>query len=376
MKINFGEIKIGHIARNRINKALDDNWISEGENTREFEKMFSERFGYKHSIAVSSGTSACMCACMCLYDIVDAKQGDEIIVPATTFVATINAVRGAGFTPVFVDIEEDTLNINPELIVDAITDKTVAIMPVHLMGKPCDMDKIMDIANNHNLIVIEDCCEAHGATYKDIIIGNFGIIGCFSFYVAHPIVCGEGGMVVTNDNKVADIIRSVKSHGRPTGSLTFDFQRYGLNFKTNNLCSAIGVESMFNFEQDYKTSKHNLSRLMRLTKDLSSYCYMNFEQDYESLCPHAFFIVIKKPDLFKRDKLIEFLNSEGIDTKTLFGSLPTQHPAFKYLGYNIGDFPIAEYVGSHGFHIGVHQYLSDDDVVYISDVLHKFFKGR
>ena len=197
MTIKFGEIKIGDIARDRINRALDKNWLSEGQNTKEFEQLFADHFGYKHAVAMSSGTGACISAMMCLYDM-GASRDDEIIIPATTFVATANAVLSAGFIPRFVDIELDTLNINPNLIESCINEKTAGIMPVHLMGHACDMDKIMGLAEQYKLPVIEDCCEAHGARYKGKYVGSFGILGCFSFYVAHPVVCGEGGMVVTN----------------------------------------------------------------------------------------------------------------------------------------------------------------------------------
>jgi len=166
MRINFGDLFIGEVAKNRLKKAIDKNWVTQGENVEEFEELFARQFGYKHAIATSSGTDACIAALASLYDF-GARRGDEVVVPATTFVATANAVLAAGFTPKFVDIELETLNINPNMIEGNVTDKTVAIMPVHLMGKPSDMDSILKIAKKHNLKVIEDCCEAHGAKYKD-----------------------------------------------------------------------------------------------------------------------------------------------------------------------------------------------------------------
>jgi dTDP-4-amino-4,6-dideoxygalactose transaminase len=162
MRINFGDLIIGDIAKDRIKKALDKNWVTEGKNVKEFQDKFAKQFGYKHAIATSSGTDACLASLASLYEF-GAKRGDEIIVPATTFVATANAVLAAGFVPKFVDIEIDTLNINPNLIEENITDKTAALMPVHLMGKPAEMDTILKIAKKHNLNVIEDSCEAHGA---------------------------------------------------------------------------------------------------------------------------------------------------------------------------------------------------------------------
>jgi len=178
MRIAFGELKIGDTAKKYIQMALDKNWVSEGANVKEFEQKFANKFGYKHAIAVSSGTDANICSCTSLYDF-GAKRGDEIIVPALSFVATANSILAAGFIPKFIDIKVETLNIDPSKIEEAITDKTKAIMVVHTMGKPCEMDSILEIAKAYNLKIIEDACEAHGATYKERIVGTIGEYGDF-----------------------------------------------------------------------------------------------------------------------------------------------------------------------------------------------------
>jgi len=374
MRIKFGDLIIGDIAKDRIKRALDKNWVTEGKNVKEFEEKFAKQFGYKHAIATSSGTDACIAALGALYEF-GAKRGDEVIVPATTFVATANAVLAAGFVPKFIDIELDTLNINSNKIEDEITDKTVAIMPVHLMGKPCDMDKILKISKQHDLKVIEDCCEAHGAKYKGKYIGTIGDAGVFSFYVAHVVICGEGGMVVTNDDEIADIIKSVKTHGRPTGSIYFDFQRFGLNLRMNDLTAAIGIEGIINFEKTFKKRKENMYKLLEMTEDLKDYAYFSKEEDYEVICPHAFPMVLKDSK-YDYEKFYNYLDSKSIQCKTLFSSLPTQHRAFEFMNYKHGDFPVAEYIGDNGLHFGIHQYLTDDDLLYIHDVLDNYFKKR
>jgi len=267
MRINFGELVIGDIAKRYFQRAFDKNWASEGENVKEFEEKFAKKFGYKHTVATSSGTGADMCCCSSLYDF-GAKRGDEVIIPALCFVAPANSILAAGLVPKFVDIALDTLNIDPSKIEDCITEKTKAIMAVHTMGKPCEMDSILKIAKDHDLKVIEDACEAHGATYKDRIIGTIGDMGTFSFYTAHQIVCGEGGMVVTDDDEVAGVIRSVKSHGRPPGSLYFDFQRIGFNAKMNDLEAALGLEGIESFDKFFNIRKNNLYTLLELTKEL------------------------------------------------------------------------------------------------------------
>ena len=371
MRINFGELVIGDIAKRYLQRVLDRNWASEGDNVKEFEEEFAAHFGYKHAIAMSSGTDANICSCAALYDF-GAKRGDEIITGALSFVATANSILAAGFIPKFVDIELETLNIDPSKIEAAITDKTKAIMAVHTMGKPCEMDSIMEIAKDHDLKVIEDACEAHGATYKDKVVGTIGDMGTFSFYAAHLIVCGEGGMVVTNNDKIAEVVRSVKSHGRPPDTIYFDFQRIGYNSKMNDMEAALGLEGIAHFDGTFNKRKNNSYKLLELTEEVSEYFYFIKEENYEKVSPHAFPLVLKD-EKYDRDELYNYLESKGIQCKTLFGSLPTQHNAFKFLGYKYGQFPAAEYVGENGLHFGIHQYINDDDLGYISDSLKDYF---
>jgi len=374
MRINFGELVIGDTAKRYLHRVVDKNWASEGDNVKEFEEKFAAKFGYKHAIATSSGTDADIVSCAVLYDF-GAKRGDEIVVPALCFVACVNSILAAGFTPKFVDIELETLNIDPSKIEAAITDRTKAIMVVHTMGKPCEMDTILEVAKKYDLRVIEDACEAHGATYKGKVVGTIGDMGTFSFYTAHQIVCGEGGMVVTNDDEIAGVVRSIKSHGRPPGSIYFDFQRIGYNSKMNDLEAALGLEGIEQFEENFNKRKNNLYKLLELTGELSDYFYFIKEENYEKVSPHAFPLVLKD-EKYDRDRLYNYLESKDIQCKTLFGSLPTQHKAFKFLGYNKGQFPVAEYVGESGLHFGMHQYISDDDLVYISDSLREYFKNH
>ena len=373
MRINFGDLVIGDIAKKNFQKIFDKNWASEGELVKEFEEKFANKFGYKYAIATSSGTDAVMCTCVSLYDF-GAERGDEIIAPALSFVATSNAILAAGFIPKFVDIELESLNLDPSKIEESISEKTKAIMVVHTMGKPCKMDEIKEIADKYELKVIEDACEAHGAKYKGENVGTIGDIGAFSFYTAHLVVSVEGGMVVTNDDKIADVVRSVKSHGRPPGSTYFDFQRIGFNSKTTELTSAIGLEGLEQFDENFNKRKQNLYKLLELTKDMSDQFYFINEDKHEVLSPHAYPIVIKP--IYERkiniDDLYRYLESKEIQCKTLFGSLPTQHNVFRFLRYKLGDFPVAEYVGNNGLHFGIHQYLKKDDLVYISDTLRKF----
>jgi len=372
MRIPFGNPKIGPIAREHLEKAIALNWASEGENVKKFERLFAEKFGYKHAIAVSSGTDADIVANTVLYDL-GAKRGDEIITPALAFVATANSILAAGFTPKFVDIRVDTLNLDPAKIEAAITPRTRAIQVVHTMGKPCDMDSILAIAKARKLTVIEDACEAHGATYKGRYVGTLGDMGAFSFFAAHLVYSGEGGMVVTNSDRLAEICRSVKSHGRPAGSNFFDFQRMGYNSKMNDLEAALGIEGTINFDDTFNRRKTHLKKLLGLVKDLEDRAHFLVEEEHEKISPHAFSLVLKN-EKHNRDKLYGYLESKEIQCKTLFGCLPTQQKAFTWMGHKQGEFPAAEFVGRNGLHFGVHQSLTSEDIDYVSQQLHAYFE--
>ena len=371
MRITFRDIKISDLMRKHINDALDKNWVSMGDKVKAFENEWGRLFDYRYNVAVSSGTDACLAACATLYDAVGAKRGDEIIVPALSFIATSNAVLAAGFTPVFVDIERETLNINPNKIEEKITSRTKAIMVVHTMGKPCEMDKIMHIANKHNLIVIEEACEAHGAKYKGKLIGHWGDMAAFSFYAAHLVCCGEGGMVSTNNERLANLLKTIRTHGRD--GLYFDHVRFGLNLRMNDMEASIGLGDIPNFAHTFKKRKDNIYFLLDKFKDLEKFAYFNLEEENDITAPHAFSITLKDPK-YDYKEMYKFFEDNSIMCKRNFGSIPTQHRAFAFMGYKLGDFPEAEYVGDNGLHFGIHRYLSQEDLEYISDVVHKYFE--
>jgi dTDP-4-amino-4,6-dideoxygalactose transaminase len=379
MRISFGNLEVSKESKKHLEDVVRTNFISGGPKVKQLENDWGKLFGYPYNIAMSSGTAADMAACMTLYDLINEKEsgqvkpGDEIIAPALAFAAVGNSIRAAGFNPVFVDVERETMNLNPERIEEKITSKTRAIMAVHTMGKPCDMDKIKKISEKYNLKIIEDCCEAHGGRYKNNFIGTFGDMAAFSFYVAHIVSCGDGGMVSTNNKEILGILDSVKHHGRKPGSLYFDHLRYGLNFRMNDLTASIGIPEINKFWEIFNKRKSNLCYLTEKTKDLGEFAYFVEEKPHEIVSPHAFSIILKDPKL-DYSKLYSFLESKEIQCKRNFGSMPTQHKAFEYLGYKKGEFPEAEYVGDNGLHFGIHQYLSEEDLDYVSEVLHDYFK--
>ena len=259
------------------------------------------------------------------------------------------------------------MNIDESKILDAITDKTVAIMAVHTMGRPAEMEAIQQIGLENGLVVIEDACEAHGAIYKDKFIGHWGDMSVYSYYIAHLVCCGEGGMVSTNDEEIADVLSSTRSHGRPFNSIYFDHQRVGCNSKMNDLEASIGLEAIGVFWNTFNTRHATMKRMRASVSGYEDLAWFSEEDEGNRNCPHGFSITCKKEgDILKVQSTLDKYN---IHHKRNFGCVPTQHQAFADMGHSLGDFPEAEWVGDNGLHIGCHQYLSEDDIVRIETAL-------
>ena len=371
-KVPFGTISITPLARKLINEAIDHRWLTKGKYVREFEEKFAGLFGVKFGVAVSSGSDADAIACAVLYDL-GAKRGDEIIVPALTFVATGNAVLQAGFTPVFVDVQRETLNIDPSKIERAITARTRAIMPVHLMGKPAAMDEIMAVARKHKLYVIEDAAEAHGAEYKGKKIGAIGDMACFSLYAAHIVTTIEGGMIITNNEQMAQAARSLRNHGIEG---KFQFKRIGFSAKMNEIEAAVGLGNIEIFRDILEKRRQNVRYLIKAFAKFDKYFWYLREEKHEVLGPHAFSIILKPGFNFTKDEFVTFLEKEGIDSRNLFYSIPTQTASYQFMGHRSGDFPESEYASDHGTHIGCHQDIGLTECAYVIDVVSKFLASK
>ncbi len=396
MRIPFGTVAITERSKALVMEALDSNRVSTGKLVREFEQRFAELVGTKEAVAVSTGTDADAVALAVLYDF-GAKRGDEIIVPALSFVSTGNSVLQAGFTPVFVDINRETLNIDPYKIEERITKKTRAIMPVHLMGKPANMDPIIEVAKTYGLYVIGDAAEAHGTIYKGKNVGTIGDMAAYSTYVAHIITTVEGGIVVTDRSDFAEILRSIRSHGRAckcescvlnTSSgychkrfrsddgidIRFQFERIGFSAKMNELEAAVGLGNLEIFDEILRKKRENLLLMMDRFQRFEQYLYTISEAPHEKIGPHAFPIVVKENVPFSRNQLVDFMEKGGIDTRSLFLSMPTQCPGFGFLNYQMGDFPNAEYIGENGLHIGVHQDIGEEEIEYVMNTIAEFLE--
>ena len=373
--IEFGELRITDLAKKHIQECLEKNWVSIGEKTKEFENRWGQLFGYKHTVMVSSGTTADTACCMSLYDY-GAKPGDFIICPALSYIATANAIRAAGFTPLFVDVKKETLNINTDEIENlikahnAFRKNIVAIMCVNLMGKPCNLDILSDISNKYNLKLIVDNCEAYGSTFKGKYSLEYADMETTSHYIAHIICCGEGGTVSCKDEELYNILKSIRSHGRQPDSLYFDHIRFGLNFKPTDLHASIGLGEIDDFWKIFIKRKNNLYTFRNAVSGYEGKAYFVEEDEGCINAPHGFSITLKEKYATKKniDTIKQTLEENNIHWKRNFGSMP-HHKAFSYLNYGASSMINAQYIGEYGIHIGCHYWLTDEDIDKVCSTL-------
>ena len=301
-----------------------------GPNTKALEQEFSEYLGVKHSIGLNSGTDALHLALRAL----DIGKGDEVITVAFTFVATTESIEIVGATPVFVDINPDTFNIDAKAIEDKITPRTKAIMPVHLYGQPADMDVIMEVAKRHNLYVIEDCCQAIGATYKGKKVGTFGDVGAYSFFPTKNLGgMGDGGMATTNSDYIKDRMIALRNHG---GAIRYHHDEIGVNSRLDEIQSAI-LRVKMNYIDEWNSKRREVAkRYTELFKDCPDVVTPK-ELDDTYCVYHQY--TIKVPN---RDEVQKMLNENGVGAMIYYPIPLHMQKVHAHLGYKTGDLPHTE----------------------------------
>lgn len=352
---------LGGNEKKYVMDCLETSWISSlGKYVTEFEEKFSQFCERKHGVSVANGTVALQLALMAL----EIKAGDEVIVPDLTFVATANAVSYTGAKPVFVDSETSTWNIDPAKIEEKITKKTKAIIPVHLFGHPCDMDLIMDIAKEHGLFVIEDAAEAHGAEYKGKKIGSFGHISCFSFYGNKIITTGEGGMCLTNDQKLADEMRFLKDHGM-SSEKRYWHSKIGFNLRMTNIQAAIGVAQLEQIEKFIETKRKNAAHYNSLLKDVNGIVTPP-EAPWAKNVYWMYSILVGQEFGMKRDDLMAALKEKKIDSRPFFFPMH-QLPIYQ----QDKPYPVSDELSAIGMNLPSSPKLTKEQVERICEVIAK-----
>ncbi len=384
-----------HREVNRLIGTLLDGKISMGPATKEFEKSFAHYLGIRHSFAVNSGTSANMLAFATLLDAGDLSAGDEVIVPASTFSTVASPIIQLGLIPVYVDVDPTTYNIDPKEVKKAISKKTKAIMIVHSLGHPANLPELLVIAKKNKLKIIEDCCEAHGASYKGKRVGSFGDLGTYSFYVAHNITTGEGGMVVTNNAHYATIIPSLREFGRITKPITpenrftyyddnlkyydkkYVFERLGYNVRMTDLAASLGIEQLKKLDSLNKKRQAIVETLKRRLSHYEKFIQLPSELDAYYHTYYGFLIVIKNNAPFTRIEITTYLEKQGIETRPFFAGNLVSQPAFaKSPKRIVGNLPIASWLRDQAFFIGCHPAISAQELNYVTSAFDNFFKNR
>ena len=327
--------------------------IAQGKVVEDFENQFANYIGTKYAIAVNSGTAALQIALMSA----GIKPGDEVITSPFSFIATANSILFCGAKPVFVDIDEETYNINPDLIKEKITNKTKAILPIHLYGNPCKMDELMEISKKHSLFIIEDAAQAHGAEYQSKKVGSIGDAGCFSFYATKNMTTSEGGMITTNSKDIFEKARLIRNHG---SLIRYYHQILGYNFRMTEICAAIGIEQLKKLD---KFNKVRVSNATFLSSKLEGKYAIPKITNNSSHVFHQYTIGTKnRAEVIKR---LEF----GQIGYAIFYPLPIHKQEFyQNLGYR-DNLPISERSSNEVLSLPVHPKLSQEDLDHIVKII-------
>jgi perosamine synthetase len=345
-----------------VTDCLDSTWISSrGKYIGLFEEAFAEFCEVKHAVSCSNGTTAVHLAMLAL----GVRPGDEVIVPTLTFVATANAVAYCGATPVFIDAEPKTWNMDPTLIEAKITARTKGIIVVHLYGHPVDMDPVMAIARRHGLFVVEDAAEAHGARYKGKRVGSLGDLGTFSFFGNKVFSTGEGGMVVTNDQSLARQVHLFKEQGMDPDRIYWH-PVIGYNYRMTNITAAIGVGQMEKSAWHLQRRREVALRYRVKLQNIPG-LQLQAEEPWANHVYQFFTVVLGDEVTLSRDAVIANLRSHGVEGR------PVVHPSHTLPPYVDScrgqSFPVAERIAARGINLPTFAGLSDADVNYVSDSL-------
>ncbi len=370
-KVFVSQPYLGDEEKAALNGALAKGEISGffGSAIREFEESFAKFSDCEYGVSTTSGTTALHLALATL----KIGPGDEVLVQTFTNMATFFAVLYQGAKPIPIDIEPDTWNINPSLIERKITPKAKAIMVVHIYGHPVDMKPILEIAKKHNLFVIEDCAEAHGATYNGKKVGSLGDIGCFSFYANKIITTGEGGMITTNNKKFADRARMLKSLAFGEKN-KFMHQDIGYNYRMSNLQAALGCAQMKKIDFIIGKKREIADFYLKAFRDVPE-LQLPVEKPYAKNVYWMFHIVLRGSVKGKREQVLRALNEKGIEARPAFISFNGQEI---FIGKGMAkkeDCPVANDVGENGFYIPSGPILSDEDLNYVADNLKEIVAG-
>lgn len=360
--IPLAQPDIGEEEIKLVNEVLRSGWLSMGPMVVEFEKRFADYIGVKHAVAVNSGTSGLhLCIRSC-----DIKKGDEVITTPFSFISSSNCILFENARPSFVDIDPETMNIDVDKIESSITKNTKAILPVHVFGQPCEMDAIMDIAEDHDLYVIEDACEAIGAKYNGQKAGTFGDVSVFAFYPNKQMTTGEGGIIVTDDDDIAKSCRSLRNQGRSEDAEWLDHVSLGYNYRLDEMSSAVGIGQINRIEE---LLEKRASVADRYTERLAGVEGVTIQHIDPRVRMSWFVYVIRVDEDTDRNEVMRKLRERGIGCRPYFTPIHLQPFYREMFGYNMGDFPVCEKVCDSTIALPFYGNMKEEDIDTVCSAL-------
>ena len=389
-QIGVGGFRTSARAKELVNQVLDSNRLTAGPMMSRFEAEIASLHGCRFGLMCNSGTSALQIALAALKESCGWSDGDEILVPAVTFVATANVVVYNGLKPVFVDVDPLYYTLDPARLEERITPRTRAIMPVHIGCLPCDMDPILDIARAHHLRVVEDSAEAMFARYNGRTVGSFGDIACFSTYAAHMITTGVGGLCTTNDADLLVLMKSLMNHGRDSIYIRMDddegrsgddlfrivdgrfsFVRMGHSFRCTELEAALGLAQLDDRQAHWDCRQRIASRLLAGLASLEGRLQLPRARP-GSDHGYMFFPLVLRRDSDRRADVIRYLEERGVETRYLLPLI--NQPAYREMFGNMDDqYPVAARLNECAFYVGCHPEMTDADADYVINCLQSCF---
>ena len=365
-----------------------------GKKVAQFESMFADYIGVKYATMVNSGSSANLIALSILTNPMlkeHIEPGDEIITPAVTWATTVFPIINCNAIPVLVDVDLDTFNVNLDEVKKAITKKTKAIMPVHLLGNPCNMPEIMEIAQKHNLFVIEDACEAHGAELNGKKVGSFAPLATFSFFFSHHISTIEGGMVLTNNEELDELAKALRVFGwirdlRDKESIIrryedidprFLFTNIGYNLRPTEIQGAFGIHQLKKLDRFIEIRRENANFWTHNLRQYSDCLWLHKERDGTRHVWFGYPVTVKPDARFTRKEMMDFLEKRGVETRPIMSGNMDEQPAMKLFPYRkMGKLQNSRLIMRRSFFFGNHHGIEKEEREAIVDYIGEFIRRR
>jgi len=360
-KIPIAKPNFGKEEEYAVKEVLESGIIASGPKTKALEKEYSEYIGVEHAVAVANGTVALDVALKAL----KIGPGDEVITSAFSFIASSNCILFQNAKPVFADIDPKTFNVDPSDVAEKITAKTKAIIPVHMFGQPAKMDALKEIAEDNGIALVEDAAQAHGAEYKGQKTGSIGGVGCFSFYATKNMTSGEGGMITTNDQKLADRARLLINHGQ---SKKYHHAMLGYNYRITDLCAAIGLVQLTKLDGFNEKRRENAKLLSNGIRKLQGLTVPYVEKGVKPVF-HQYVVRVENNYSRNRDELADILTEKSIGVAVHYPIPIYRQPLYLKLGYGATKCPNTEECCNRVISLPVHSLVDREDIEYVLDVL-------